>query len=211
MKIYKNTNNIGMFFSLIFVIFIIIVLIINVVDEIKYKDFVNIKYYIIILIILIYAMICLFTNYYGKIYITEKNFYLKGIIFKKKICYYEILEINKPNIITLNKIIILYPRDEHFFYELNKNYLNYYYNNIEYFNEVKELYANLLKIKHELNEKIKQNTKIRPRLSLLVPLYIWIFFLIFYFAEKKLYTKYSETKKILKKHIEKYKSKPNFA
>jgi hypothetical protein len=210
MKMYKNGGKIKMALSLAFVIFMIIVIIINIIDEVKYKYFVNIKYYIIVLIPLIYVMIYLSINYCGKIYFDEKHIYLEKILFKKKIGYFEILEINKPNIITLEGIVELYPTNEYFWEELNKYYLNYYNSNIEYFNETKELYINLLEIKYELNEKTR-NTKIAPRWSLLVPLFIWILFLNNYFTKKELYEEYTETKNILSEYIEKNGSKPNFA
>ncbi|WP_010256867.1 hypothetical protein [Treponema primitia] len=210
MKMYKNDGGIKTLFSLAFVTLLIIVFIISIIDGVKHNDVVNIKYYIIVLVPLIYVMIYIFINYYGKIYLSEKNIYLEKIIFKRKIWYYEILEINEPNIITLKSIITLYPKDEYFWKEFNEYYLNYYSKNKEYFNETKELYTNLLEIKYELNEEIKQNTKIAPRRSLLAPLFIWLFFLNHYFKEREIYNEYSETKNMVNEHIKKYKNKPNF-
>jgi hypothetical protein len=211
MKVYKN--NVGIkIFSHIFVIIFIILLIINIIDAVKYSDFKNIKYYILMLIPFIYIIIFFSINYYRKIYITEKSIYLKKIIFKKEICYHEILEIKKPNIITLKKIIKIDIEDEYFWKEIKENYLKYCTHNMEYFNETKEIYENLLEIKHELNkEEIQRDMKIRVRWSIFVVVFIWLMHLKNYIAEKELYKEYTETEKLLRKYIEKYKSKPNFA
>ena len=211
MKIYKNNTGIKIF-SQVFIILFIIILIISIINAVRYNDFKNIKYYIIMLIPFICIMMFFSINYYRKIYFNEKYIYLKKIIFRKKICYYEILEIEEPNIITLKNIIKISPEDEYFWEEIKETYLKYYDHNIKYFNETKEIYENLVEIKYELNnEKILRNMKIRIRQSIFVVLFIWLIYLKKYLVERELYKEYSETKKTLEKYIEKYKSKPNFA
>jgi hypothetical protein len=210
MKIYKNNTGIKSLFLQIFAIGFVVVLILNIINAVKFKDFSNIKYYVIILVPFIYVVIILIANYYRKIYLDEKNIYLEKILFRNKIPYYEILEIQKPNIITIKKIITLTPKDECFWEEINTNYLRYYNTNKEYFKDTKEIYMNLLEIKYELN-RIENNAKIRPRQSLLVIIFIWLIYLRKHFVEKKLWKEYIETKKILNGYINENKSKPKFA
>jgi hypothetical protein len=206
MKVYKNNVGIKLLFSQIFVTTFVALLILNIMNSIKFKDPSNIKYYVMILVPSIYVLIILFLNYYGKIHLDEKNIHLGKILFMKKIPYYEILEIQKPNIITIKNIIVLNPKVEHFWEEINENYTRYYNSNKKYFEETKEIYINLLEIKYEIN-RIEKNSKIRPRWSLLVIIFIWII----YFTEKELWKEYIETRKILDKYIDENKSKPNFA
>jgi hypothetical protein len=204
MKVYKNNAGINLLFSQISVIIFMVLLILNIINAVKVKDFSNIKYYVMILVPFIYVVIILFVNYYGKIYLDEKNIYLGKILFRTKIPYYEILEIQRPNIITIKNIIMLSPTDEHFWEEINANYLKYYNSNKEYFEETKEIYVNLLEIKYEIN-RIEKNAKIRPRWSILVIIFIWLI----YFTEKELWKENIEPRKILNEYIN--KNKPTFA
>jgi hypothetical protein len=206
MKVYKNNAGIKLLFSQIFVTIFVTLLMLNIINAIKIKDFSNIKYYVMMLVPFIYVLIILFVSYYGRIYLDEKNIYLRKIFFRNKIPYYEILEIQKPNIITIKNIIMLSPKDEHFWGEINTNYLKYYNNNKEYFEETKEIYMNLLEIKYEIN-RIDKNAKTRPRWSILVIIFIWLI----YFTERELWKENIETKKILNEYINKNKNKPNFA
>jgi hypothetical protein len=210
MKVYKNSTGIKSLFPQILATGFVVLLIINIINAVKFKDFTNIKYYVMILILFIYVKIILIVNYYRKIYLDEKNIYLERILFRNKIPYYEILEIQKPNIITLKNIITLTPKGENFWEEIDANYLRYYNNNKEYFEDTKEIYVNLLEIKYELNG-IENNEKIRPQQSMLVIIFIWLIYLRKYFMEKKLWKEYIETKKILNRYINENKSKPNFA
>jgi hypothetical protein len=206
MKVYKNNAGIKIIFSQIIVTIFVILLILNIINDVKVKDYSNIKYYVMILVAFIYVLIVLFVNYHGKIYLDEKNIYLGKILFRNKIPYYEILEIEKPNIITIKNFIMLSPNDEYFWEEINANYLKYYNSNKEYFEDTKEIYINLLEIKYEIN-RIEKGSKIRPRWSILVIIFIWLI----YFREKELWKEYIETKKILNEYINENKSKPNFA
>jgi hypothetical protein len=210
MKVYKNNAGIKLLFSQMFATTFVTLLILNIINAVKFKDFVNIKYYVIILVPFIYVVIILFVNYHGKIYLDEKCIYFGRILFRNKIPCYEIIEIQNPNIITIKNIIILTPNDEQFWEEININYLRYYNNNKEYFEDTKEIYMNLLEIKYELNG-IENNAKIRPRQSMLVIIFIWLIYLKRYFTEKELWKEYIETKKILNEYINENKSKPNFA
>jgi hypothetical protein len=206
MKVYKNNAGIKLLFSKIFVTIFIVLLILNIINDVKAKEFSNIKYYVIILVPFIYVLIILFVNYYGKIYLDEKNIYLGKVLFRNKIPYYEILEIQEPNIITIKNIIMLNPDDEHFWEEINTNYLKYYNNNREYFEDTKEIYMNLLEIKYEIN-RFEKNSKIRPRWSISVIIFIWLI----YFMEKELWKKCIKTRKILNGYINENKNKPSFA
>lgn len=212
MKRYKNDAEIKIVFSQIFVALFAILLIINIANEIRHNDFKNIKYYIMILVPCVYVIIFLSMNYYRKIFFNEKSIFLKKIISKKKINYYEILEINKPNIVTVNRIIKLYPYDEYFWEEIKEKYLQYYENNIEYFNETKDIYAELLEIKYEINnEEMLRNMKIRVRQSIFVAVFIWIIYLGNYLSKKELYKEYAKIKSKLKKYIDRNRKKPGFA
>jgi hypothetical protein len=106
MKVYKNNAGIKLLFSQIFATGFVVLLILNIINAVKFKDFSNIKYYVMILVPFIYVVIILIVNYYGKIYLDDKDIYLERILFRNKIPYYEILEIQKPNIITIKNIII---------------------------------------------------------------------------------------------------------
>jgi hypothetical protein len=209
MKTYKNRDGIKILFPQAFVMLFLAILIINIIDELKYKEFGNIKYYLMMLIPFAYVMIYFFMNYYGKIYLAEKNIYIGKLLYKKKIRYCEILEINRPNIITLKNIIKLYPDDECFWEELNKNYVNYCNSNIEYFSETKELYANLLEMQYGLRGyEINRGMKRGPGgITILNVLFIWIFFLYRYLAKRKLHFEYSKAKYELKGCIKKYEGK----
>jgi hypothetical protein len=55
----------------------VVLLILNIINDVKAKDFSNIKYYAMILIPFIYVLIILFVNYHGRIYFDEKK-YLSG-------------------------------------------------------------------------------------------------------------------------------------
>jgi len=161
MKIYKNRNfNI---FSIIFAVFIFFVLLINIVNDIKYLEFENIKYYLLIIVPLLIFSFIWYKNIYMKIIIDKSIIYLNKLFYRKKIPLYDILKIDEPYIMTTDEIIFLHPKDINFWKELKECHCNYYKLNLQYFNETIDIYNNLISIMLELNKDkliyIKKNRR----------------------------------------------------
>lgn len=211
-RVYKNTVEIKSIVLFLFSLFAVIILLMNIVDGIKSNNFVNIRYYTIVLIPLIYVTVFLSINHVYCVVLYENRISIKKLM-PRKIYFYEILEINEPNVISLEYNVKLFPeKDSIFWNELNIAYSEYKERNIEYFDKTIDDYKTLLEISEELNiEKDARNVRIHPHWSLLAVFFIWFFYLSNYLQKRETYKEYNEYRDKLKEIIGEYKSRPGFA
>ena len=209
MKTYKNKFiSIHSWPVILFAIFIFIIFFLNIFDEIKYSEFKNTKYYLFVIIPLFYLIIILYLNFYKKITFDNKKMYLYKIFVKTKIPLYKILEINKPYILTIDKIVFLNPEDDNFWIELNEVYNKYFDNNIAFFDKTKNMYKELLFIMTEFNKGNILHKRVPGRgiVIIFATFFIWIRKLFYCSLQYKA----NIIMKELAVYINEYKNKPNF-
>jgi hypothetical protein len=160
MKTYKNyTSGIGNIFSILFSVFVAVVLLLGIIDEIKLNEYKFMKYYIITIIPIIFIIISLYNKFHGKITLDKNKLYIDKILYKQCIPFYNIIKIEEPYIMTIDKIIFLFPDDKEFWIELNKLYIEYCKINENYFSKTDGFYENLFTIMLELNEEELERNK----------------------------------------------------
>jgi hypothetical protein len=212
MKIYKNyTSGIGNVFMLLFLIFIAVILLLNIIDEIKINEYKSIKWYLITIVPIIFLVGGLFDKYYGKIILDKHKLYVNKIFCKVCIPFYNILTIEEPYIMTINKVIYLLPEEKSFWTEINRIYIEYCNINDDYFRKTDDIYEELYAIMFELNEEEFRGNEnhVIQRLPVYVAYFVLLKNLI-NIIKKYLFSDYFKNRKELKKYIEKYKGKPNF-
>jgi hypothetical protein len=153
MKKYRNyTLGMGSIFSIFFSIFIAAVLLLSIIDEVKLNEYRFTKYYLITIVPIIFLIISLFNKFYGKIFLNKNKLYINKIFYNQHISFYNIIEIEEPYIMTIDKIIFLFPDDKNFWIELNRLYIVYCKINEDYYCKTDDLYEKLFAIMLELNE-----------------------------------------------------------
>jgi hypothetical protein len=214
MKIYRNnTKSPGNAFAVVFSIFTTVVVLLCVINEIKYNEYKFTILYLIIIAPVIFFIISFHKNYYGKIKLDKNKFYINKIFYNQRLLFYNIIKIEEPYIMTIDEIIFLFPEEKKFWIELNKAYYNYRNVNKKYFCKADDIYKKLFSIMMELNEE-KFGEKKRhaaKRLPIFIVYFVWLKYLIKFIRKHSLYNDYFDSKKELKKYINEYKSKPNFA
>jgi hypothetical protein len=214
MKLYKNNTKMpGNIFAVLFSILIAVVVLLCVIDEIRYNEYKLIPLYLIIIAPVIFFITSFHKNYYGKIKLDKNKLYINKIFYNQRILFYNILKIEEPYIMTVDKIIFLFPEDKKFWIELNKAYYNYRNVNKKYFCKADDVYKKLCSIMMELNEeqfKEKKGHAIK-RLPVFIVYFVWLKCLIKLIRKHSLYDDCFDRKKELKKYINEYKNKPNFA
>jgi quinol-cytochrome oxidoreductase complex cytochrome b subunit len=210
MKIYRNNSvKIGnIISSAIFSLFIVIIFILNASNEIKENNFENIKYYLLIIIPVLYITIYLCINYIGYISIYENKMCIKKLFKKQIIPFYSILKINAPYIVTMNKIMYFSPDEKSFWNDFNKKYYEYYNRNIIYFNSIKEISERIISIITEINESYYFERPIRP--SIFIVFFLWFNKIIKFIGKYSLYKNHYKYIIKLNREITKNKNKPNF-
>ncbi|GHT98839.1 hypothetical protein FACS1894142_5700 [Spirochaetia bacterium] len=144
----------------------------------------------------------------------DKNkIHINKIFYKLCIPYYNIIEIEEPYIMTMSKVIFLYPEDKIFWIELKNLYGEYYNINEDYFCKTDNLYEKLFAIKLELNEEMfeEHDGHIIKRVPIYIAYFIMLKNLLNFCKNYSLYDDYSKIKDEINKCIKEYKGKPNFA
>ncbi|MDR0387750.1 MAG: hypothetical protein LBH57_06900 [Treponema sp.] len=214
MKTYKNyTLGIGSIFLQLFLIFIAVTLLLNIIDGIKIHEYKLIKWYLITIIPVIFLIGSYFDRYYGKIILDKNKLYINKIFYNLHIPFYDVLVIQEPYIMTINKVIYLFPEDKKFWTELNELYLEYCSINDEYFGKTDDIYEKLFVIMLELNEeKFVENTgRVIRRLPIYAVYFIFLKGLINFIKKYVFYNDYFKIMKDLKGYIKEYKSNSGFS
>jgi hypothetical protein len=214
MKKYRNyTSGIGSIFSILFSFFMVIALLAAMIDEVKSNEYKFIKYYLITIIPIIFLLISFLNKYYGKIILDKNKLYINRIFYKQSIPFYNIVEIEEPYIMTIDKIIFLFPEYKEFWIELKILYFEYCKINESYFYKTDDMYEKLFAIMLELNEEELEGNEehIIRRLPIYIVYFILLKKLINFSNEHSLYYDYYKYRSEIKKCIKEYKNKPNFA
>jgi hypothetical protein len=214
MKIYKNyTSGTGSIFSILFSFFIAVVILLCIIDEVRLNEYRWITYYLITIIPIVFLIVSIFRNFYGKIILNQNRLYINKIFYNEYIPFYNIVEIEKPYIMTINKIIFLFPEDNEFWIELNRVYIEHCKINENYYCKTDDLYEKLFAIMLELNEEEfgKNKNHIIQRLPIYIIYFIFFKKMINFSKKYSLYSDYFNNKRELKKYIREYKNKPNFS
>ena len=85
MKTFKS-NNIGKGRSIIytlFSVFILVVFLIGIINDLMYKKYENIKFYLLIIIPFIFITMYLLKSYVGKITLIESKLIINRMFYKK--------------------------------------------------------------------------------------------------------------------------------
>jgi hypothetical protein len=214
MKIYKNyTSGIGSIFSILFSIFVAAVLLLCIIDGVRSNEYRWIKYYLITIVPIIFLIVSFFRKYYGKIILDKNKLYINKIFYNQCIPFYNIVEIEEPYIMTINKVLFLFPADKIFWIELKELYEKYCKINKDYFYKTDDLYEKLFAIMLKLNEEEFGGNKnhIIQRLPVYIVYFIFLKRIINFSKNHSLYNDYVRNKREIKKYIREYKDKPNFA
>jgi hypothetical protein len=181
--------------------------------NIKTNEYKLIKWYLITIVPIIFLIGSCFNKYYGKIILDKNKLSIKKIFYNLHIPFYNILVIEEPYVMTINKVIYLFPEDKNFWIELNRVYLEYCNINEEYFDKTDDIYEKLFAIMFELNEEEfkENNNHVIKRLPIYAVYFIFVKGLINFIRKSIFYNDYFKNRKELKGYIKEYKDKPNFA
>ena len=155
-----------------------------------------------------------YNNFYSKIVLSRNNIYLYKILFKYDIQLYTLLEIKEPYIMTIDKIIYLYPNDKAFWHDLEILFYEYKNYNMQFYDDTKIIYSRLLSIIIKQNEEYIANNERKhgSARGLIINLcFLWIKYLFKFSIKYSLCKEAKRIKKILKKYVYRYFKNPNFA
>jgi hypothetical protein len=204
MKTYKIDNN---FSSILFVFFIFTILVLYCIEEITYSEFKNIKYCLFILIPIVFFITVYYNSFYRKIALDKNSICLYKVFFRKKMQLYAIIKTEEPYIMTVDKIIYLYPKNKSFWHDLEISLHEYKEYNALFYDKTKIIYSRLLSIMTSLNEKYTINNKRNSGSAggIIIKLYfLWIEYLFKFFERRSLYSGAKRIKKILEKYCSLY-------